>query len=92
MIEALSKGTQRVMRINEGRRMLDLPAVAGGDEILVQQQDIPLSMAGKTQPPVAPPTAPNDDNNDGADPEADANSNERARQIFRSAHARRIAA
>ena len=35
-------------RINEGRRMLDLPAVAGGDEILVQQQDIPLSMAGKT--------------------------------------------
>lgn len=53
MIDALSNGTRRVMRINEGRRMLDLPAVAGGDEILVQQQDIPLSMAGKSVAPAS---------------------------------------
>lgn len=49
MIEALSKGTQRVFAPNEARRYFDLPAKAGGDELLVQMQDIPLSMAGKVQ-------------------------------------------
>jgi HK97 family phage portal protein len=80
MIEALSRGTQRVMKINEGRRFLDLPAVVGGDEILVQQQDVPLSMAGKIQSAspvhgVKPEPEP--------DPEAKAKRNERTRQIFR---------
>jgi HK97 family phage portal protein len=49
MIEALSNGTRRVMTSNEARRHLDLPAKDGGDELLVQMQDIPLSLAGKQQ-------------------------------------------
>jgi phage portal protein BeeE len=49
MLEALSKGTQRVLTPDEARRYMDLPKVKGGDELLVQMQDIPLSMAGKTQ-------------------------------------------
>jgi HK97 family phage portal protein len=47
MIDALTNGTRRVMTSNEARLHLDLPAKPGGDEILVQQQDIPLSMAGE---------------------------------------------
>lgn len=47
MIDALSNGTRRVMTTNEARSFIDLPKKPGGDEILVQQQDIPLSMAGK---------------------------------------------
>lgn len=92
MIDALSSGTRRVMKINEGRRFLDLPAVPGGDEILVQQQDIPLSMAGKVPAPAAskPPAADAEDPEQDK-PEADADGNERARQIFRSAHARNAA-
>jgi len=91
MIDALSSGTRRVMKINEGRRFLDLPAVAGGDEILVQQQDIPLSMAGKiVSAPAAKPPSDTDETEDD-NPEADADENERARQLFRSAHARNAA-
>lgn len=85
MIDALANGTRRIMAPNEARRFLDLPAKEGGNEILVQQQDIPLSMAGKTQS-VAPAAKPSGD--DESDPEDDAKSNDRARQIFRSAHAR----
>lgn len=47
MIDALSKGTQRVMTINEARGSIQLPKVKGGDEILVQMQDVPISMAGQ---------------------------------------------
>lgn len=87
MIDALSKGTQRVFAINEARRYLDLPAKAGGDEILVQMQDTPLSMAGKVQStqPAPPPVDPDETDDE---PEVDADGNERARQLFRSAHAR----
>lgn len=53
MIDALSSGTRRVMTPNEGRRYLDLPAKEGGDQLFVQMQDIPLSMAGKQQAPAA---------------------------------------
>jgi HK97 family phage portal protein len=89
MIEALSKGTQRVFAINEARRYLDLPAKAGGDELLVQLQDIPLSMAGKSaNPRPAPASSAGEDAGD--QPEDDANGNERARQFFRSAHARTL--
>ena len=92
MIDALSNGTRRVMAINEARRYLDLPAKTGGDEILVQQQDVPLSMAGKmlTAPAPSPPSDDDDDADD-EKPEADADENERARQLFRSAHARHAA-
>lgn len=78
MIEALSKGTQRVMVINEARRLLDLPEKPGGDEILVQQQDIPLSMAGKTAAPTpAPSSPPASGNADDREPEDDREGNER---------------
>lgn len=84
MIDALSNGTRRVMAINEARRYLDLPAKPGGDELLVQIQDIPLSMAGQKQDaPALPPPGTSD-----SDPEAAAKQNERLRQLFRSSHVR----
>jgi HK97 family phage portal protein len=92
MIDALSNGTRRVMAINEARRYLDLRSVPGGDEIMVQQQDIPLSMAGKiASAPAATPPSGKPDEADDEKPEADADENERARQLFRSAHARNAA-
>jgi HK97 family phage portal protein len=84
MIEALSKGTQRVLTPDEARRYIDLPAVPGGNELLVQMQDIPLSMAGKVQS--AKPAPANDaptSEDVPPDPEAKAKRNERTRQIFR---------
>lgn len=86
MIEALSKGTQRVFKINEARRYLDLPAADGGDELLVQMQDIPLSQAGQKQqqqaekPAASSPAAGEDD------PEANADAGERAAQFFRAGY------
>jgi hypothetical protein len=53
MIDALANGTRRIFAPNEARAMFDLPAQEGGDQILVQQQDIPLSMAGKSAAPIA---------------------------------------
>lgn len=97
MIDALSNGTRRVMAINEARRYLDLPAKDGGDEILVQQQDVPLSMAGKIAAQSPAPTAPDDDNSDPNkdDPnKAAAESDEHMILSFRSkqaAHARAVA-
>jgi HK97 family phage portal protein len=75
MIDALSNGTRRVMTPNEGRRYLDLPAKEGGDQLFVQMQDVPLSMAGKVAaPPPKPasgaqdePQQPEDDGNKTAD-------------------------
>jgi HK97 family phage portal protein len=94
MIEALSNGTRRVMTPNEGRSFLDLPEKEGGDQLFVQMQDIPLSMAGKQTAPVAPTTPnppPTDTGDAGSEddpaPEKDLETNERARQSFRSAYA-----
>jgi HK97 family phage portal protein len=85
MIDALSNGTRRVMTINEARRHLDLPAKTGGEELLVQMQDIPLSMAGKAQ---AEPAAPvNDKPDPDHDAEAEAESNERIASRFRQKQA-----
>lgn len=67
MIDALSTGTRRVMSIDEARRHLDLPKVTGGNEILIQNQDMPLSMAGKQQPAEpkpAPSPAPSAESED----------------------------
>jgi HK97 family phage portal protein len=72
MIDALSNGTRRLMKINEARRMIDLPSVDGGNEILVQQQDVPLSMAGKLTS--QPGAAPANDGNANADQPANDNS------------------
>jgi HK97 family phage portal protein len=91
MIEALSIGTRRLMKFNEARRFLDLPEVEGGDELYVQMQDIPLSMAGKmtaatpAQPQLQPPAR--DAANDGE--RADAESLVRA---FRAGRNRALAA
>lgn len=91
MIDALSNGTRRVMTSNEARRFLDLPKKEGGDEILVQQQDIPLSMAGKlAEAALKPPSAANDDATTNDDSEESAEGNERMRSLFRSSHARAI--
>lgn len=85
MIEALSKGTQRVFTINEARQYLDKPSKPGGDELLVQMQDIPLSMAGQKPEPTSPQPADADDKLDpDNDQEAEA---ERMRQSFRSQQA-----
>lgn len=65
LIEALSMGTHRVMTINEARGKINLPKVKGGDEVRVQQQDVPLSYGENLQPPgstpAATPTPANDD-------------------------------
>ncbi len=55
LIDALSAGTHRVMTINEARARINLPKVAGGDEVRVQQQDVPLSYGEKLQPPGTAP-------------------------------------
>lgn len=88
MIDALSAGTRRVLTSNEARRYLDLPDKAGGDELLVQMQDIPLSMAGKSAAPQAPALPP---------PAKAANDGERADaesviRAFRAARERSLAA
>ena len=86
MIEALSKGTQRVMTIDEARGFLQLPKVKGGNEILVQMQDVPISMAGQAKP--VPPAA-NDDGNDKPEPpEDDDESAQKALANFRKGRAR----
>lgn len=94
MIDALSTGTRRVMTLNEARKMIDLPKKPGGDEILVQIQDVPLSAAGKaaaTPPAVSAPATPapaNDDQTGDTPQEDDAETKQRMRNLFRSAHAR----
>ncbi|MDP2410362.1 MAG: phage portal protein [Pseudolabrys sp.] len=92
MIDALSTATRRLMTLDEARRFIDLPKIAGGDEILIQDQDKPLSMAGKSQ---ASATTPNPANTDDEpdpdnDTEAEAERNERMRQSFRSKQAAHV--
>lgn len=64
MIDALSTGTRRLMTLDEARSFIDLPKIEGGGEILIQDQDKPLSMAGKAQSQPAAPKPANDDNAD----------------------------
>jgi len=107
VIDALTTGTRRLMTVNEARGHLDLPAKDGGDTILVQVQDIPIDMAGKTAKPTKP--APSGGVSDGtADGSADGASDGAAdgtdatdaeqgaakyyAQRFRSSHARALAA
>lgn len=84
-IEALSAGTRRLYTINEARGLEGLPAVPGGDEIRVQQQDVPLSWVESQpqMPALPPPKAANDGER------ADAESVIRA---FRAARDRALAA
>jgi HK97 family phage portal protein len=61
-IDALSNGTRRVFTINEARELEGLAPVPGGDEVRVQQQDVPLSAWEKSQvalpAPPSPPSTP----------------------------------
>ncbi len=85
MIEALSKGTQRVMTIDEARAFLQLPKVKGGNEILVQLQDVPISMAGQAATKPAPA---NDDDEKPEPPVDDGDGAQKAVAIFRKGRAR----
>lgn len=59
MIEGLVNGLKGVMTSNEARAKIGLPRVAGGDQLFVQMQDIPISQAGKAKPdPAADTTIP----------------------------------
>jgi HK97 family phage portal protein len=66
-IEALTTGTHRVFTINEARSSEELPPVEGGDEIRVQQQDVPLSYGANLQPPNPQPAQPQGPANDQAE-------------------------
>jgi hypothetical protein len=81
------------MTINEARRKIDLGSKTGGDEILVQQQDIPLSLAGKAQQSALTPPSTSSgnqdgqsgqDGQDGGDPTGDAAASKQALHIFRA--------
>lgn len=74
MIDALAAAAGKVMTHNEARARIGLGRKDGGDEVYVQMQDIPLSMAEQVQqqalekpepPPPAP--APDDDEEDESD-------------------------
>jgi HK97 family phage portal protein len=64
MIDALTAGTHRVMTINEARARIGLPKVDGGDEVRVQQQDVPLSYGENLQPPSPAPAPTGDDDSE----------------------------
>ena len=95
-IEALSNGTRRVLTINEARAIEGYGPVEGGNEIRVQQQDVPLSYGANLQPPSPAPEAPApaaDNEPDDADQAAE----EGAKAVLafrtsRTAHARKISA
>lgn len=88
MIDALTNGTQRVLTPNDARAFIDLPKKPGGDEILVQQQDIPLSMAGKMAAQLAAPKP--EPTSEPADNNGAAQDDERLRHAFRAARARTL--
>lgn len=55
-MEAYARGIQGgVIASNEARRRLDLPPVEGGDQVLVQQQMVPIDQAGQSQAPAPEP-------------------------------------
>jgi HK97 family phage portal protein len=82
-----------IRTINEARATEGLPEVEGGDDIRVQQQDVPLDwheqqepkqIAPPATPAIAPPQA--DDNERGANDKL-----ERIRSGFRASHGRSLA-
>ena len=96
LIDALSNGTHRVLAINEARSILGYGPVEGGDDVRVQQQDVPLSYGANLQPPGAAPALPKPDptgtgdNGDSAPP-ADKAGIAQMLQHFRAAHASSVA-
>lgn len=55
LIEGLVAGTDKIMSKNEARRRLDLPRKAGGDDLFMQMQDIPIGTPLKPTEPAVPP-------------------------------------
>jgi HK97 family phage portal protein len=87
-IESMSAGIRGgVFKINEARAEEELPAVPGGDDIRIQQQDVPLDWHEQQQQQNAAPPAPPPDEPD--DNEADADE-DRANvvSIFRASQSR----
>lgn len=64
MMDALAVGAGKVLTTNEARAMVGQGKKPGGDELYVQMQDIPLSMAGKVKPEPATPELPAPGNDD----------------------------
>lgn len=101
MIEGLAKSAiSGIHSSDEARNELDLPSTPGGHGSMprVQQQVVPLSYGTEMKPPqpgqpALPAPANDDDDEEPGDnaPAGDAESNERARQSFRSAYARTVA-
>lgn len=60
MLEALTAATGKVMTSDEARAKLNLPRKKGGDELYVQMQDIPLSMAGQVREDQQTPAEPSE--------------------------------
>lgn len=56
-MEGLANGIKGVLTSNEARAMIGKPQVAGGDQLFVQMQDIPIAQAGKVPPAPAPAPA-----------------------------------
>lgn len=68
MMDGLVNGIKGVMTSNEARRKIGLPRVAGGDQLFVQMQDVPISQAGQTKPePAVVPEIPAPANDDEPD-------------------------
>jgi hypothetical protein len=75
-----------VLKINDARLKEDLERVPGGDDIRIQQQDVPLDWHDKQAPENTAPPAPRED------PDEEANDNaEQLRRSFRASHARNYA-
>jgi HK97 family phage portal protein len=88
LIDALSNGTHRVLAINEARSILGYGPVDGGDEVRVQQQDVPLSYGANLQPPGMPEPAKPDALAPANDDDAAASkAAESMLQHFRTSHA-----
>lgn len=95
-IEGLAAGVKGgIYAVNDARAAEELPAVEGGDEPRVQQQDVPLSAWGQAPPaPPAPPAGPAADPAPAAPATNDQNraNAESAIREFRAARDRSLAA
>lgn len=88
-VEALSIGTKSgLIAPNEGRRELELPEAAFGDEPRMQQQDVPLSYGAQQVPPLPPPPPPPEPTDPSSDPGGDNDPQEE--QVDATEWARRI--
>lgn len=63
-MDTIAAGIQaKVLKIDDGRKRINLPPITGGDTVYMQQQDYPISeirnnKIAEPPPPPAPPTVP----------------------------------